>query len=267
MICIGCGRVAAPESVPVVDSVAVRAAKTTELNQAVKDAIEKDDLAGFTRVLAGQEPTEEMLLSAVNDRAANIVAWLCDKKGLRLSGIEWGRWPGSIVPCPDSADLLSDEDAAMLDAEAYGALSLLFKAYPGAAKNEHLMVSAIGHYCKYRYKKSLRYVLGKGANPNGADEQGRTPLDFAYYHEWAEGVNALRAKGGKAHTPGRTVTVKAQLFEKHVCSNGKRPNEMGKEEMSNGVLLIYTPRFFAWEDPGPDGPKGGIICKECRAEH
>ncbi len=221
MLLVACGHEAAESAPAVAETVPVNAAKTTQLTQAVKDAIGRDDLVGFIRALAEQEPTEELLLSAVNDSAANIVDWLCDKKGMRLSRIERGRWSGSIVPCPDSADDLSDEDAAMLDDEAYEALLLLFKAYPGAAENESFMVTTIGHYCKYRYKKSLRYVLSKGANPNGADEQGRTPLDFAYYYKWSEGKDILCAKGGKAHTPGRTVTEKAKLFESHVCSNGK----------------------------------------------
>ncbi len=122
------------------------------------------------------------------------------------------------------------------------------------------MVSTMGHYSKHRLIKSLRYLLAQGANPDGRDAEGRTPLDFAHYHEWPEGVKLLRARGARAHTPGRTYSEKEKLSAGHVCP-ALRP-----QPGSNGLPPVIGAPFFTWQDPGPDGPLGGIICEQCRAE-
>ncbi len=224
----------------------------------------EDDLPGFIRELAGRQPTENLLIGAINARAKRIVHWLCDEQKMQLTALEPGQWPHSVSPEPDCPGC--HEYYPEMDEEACEALRLLAKAYPGMYRDESLMVSCMGTYCKHYNIKSLRHVLSRGANPDGRDEQGRTPLDFARYHGWKEGIALLRARGARAHTPGRTYEEKEQLNLRHDCAT-LREQEARMQKQTGGALIpVVSCHFFSWEDPGPDGPQSGIICKKCKAE-
>lgn len=58
----------------------------------------------------------------------------------------------------------------------------------------------------------LRFLLGKGANPNLADKRGVTALQLASDLGWAEGVDILVAKGASidvANAAGETPLISA----------------------------------------------------------
>ncbi len=159
--------------------------------------------------------------------------------------------PGNILPAPDSPDHPFPE----LDDTALEGLRQLFKATPGIEKDDASMAACVNRCCLYHYPRALRYLLAQGINPNGRDAEGRTPLDYAHYHEWREGIHLLHAHGATEHTPGRTFTQKEALFLKHRCP---------KQHSEAGIPIIRSP-FFIWNDPGPDGPGGGVICTACGA--
>ncbi len=216
-------------------------------------AIEEDKLADFKAALAGREPTENLLMDALTCNSERIVSWLCDTKGLRLTKLD--KIPYAAVRGPDSPDYPCPE----LDAEALSGLRLLFKACPTVAGDDALMATCINHYCLYQHPRSLRYLLARGANPNGRDAEGRTPLDYAHYHEWKKGIAILRSKGATAHTKGRSFQQKEKLFYKHDC-----PKRAAYTPGSPVPVVIDAP-YYVDRDPGPDGPNGGIICTKCGA--
>ncbi len=58
----------------------------------------------------------------------------------------------------------------------------------------------------------LRFLLGKGANPNLADRNGVTPLQLAVILGWTEGVELLVGKGASVEVPnaaGETPLIAA----------------------------------------------------------
>ncbi len=221
----------------------------------LESATQEDNLQAFIAELAGREPTENLLRHALFSNARHIVTWLCDTKGMRLTELDTAPW--CAAPGPDSADFPFPE----LDAEAIAGLPLLFKACPTAAKDDALMGLCIRNYCIYQYPRALRYVLNKGANPNGRDAEGHTPLDYAHYYGWKEGIRLLLAKGATAHTPGRSFAQKEELYIKHTCP--KRP---GFVTDAQGIPRpVITSPFYIMNDPGPDSAEGGIICRECGA--
>lgn len=58
----------------------------------------------------------------------------------------------------------------------------------------------------------LRFLLGKGANPNVADKRGVTPVQLATNLGWAEGVEILVSKGASVdltNTAGETPLISA----------------------------------------------------------
>lgn len=123
----------------------------------------------------------------------------------------------SVLAAPAGAQQLSEGHQflkAVRDRDGNAATAALQK--PGSTiVNARDLVSGEGalHYVVQRRDGTwLRFLLGKGANPNIADKKGVTPLQLAATLGWADGVEILVGRGAAVdvtNSAGETPLISA----------------------------------------------------------